>query len=49
MPKSTRSVTRMLGIIQQHEDVAGMHVRVKEVVPERLREEDLDAVFREPV
>ncbi len=31
-------------IVDQHEDVAGVHVGVEEVVPEHLREEDLHTV-----
>ncbi len=41
-----RGVLRLLGIVQQHEDVARMHVGVEEVVAERLREKDLHAVLR---
>ena len=36
-----RRVARLLRIVDQHEDVAGMHVGVEEVVAEHLREEDL--------
>ena len=42
-------VARMLRIVEQHEDVAGVHVGMEEVVPEHLREEDLDAVLGEPL
>ena len=42
-------VLRPLRIRDVDEDVAGMHVGVKEVVAEHLREEDLDAVLGEPL
>ena len=42
-------VARMLRVVEQHEDVAGVHVGMKEVVAEHLREEDLDAVLGEPL
>ena len=35
------------GIVVQDENIAGVHVGVEEVVPEYLREKDLDAVFGE--
>src|SRR5690606_14208756 len=43
-----RRITWMLRIIEQHEDVSWVHVRVEEIVAERLREEDLDAILRKP-
>ena len=42
-------VLRLLGVRHVDEDVAGVHVGVKEVVAEHLREEDLDAVLGEPL
>ncbi len=39
----------VLGIIEQHEDVAWVHVGMEEVVAECLRKEDLDTVLREPL
>ena len=40
-----RRVARLLRIVEHHEDVAGMHVGVKEIVPKRLREKNLHAVL----
>ena len=40
-------VARPLRVIDQHEDVAGVHVGVEEVVAEHLREEDAHAVLGE--
>src|SRR5262249_11528114 len=40
-----RGITRIAGGVHHHEDVAGVHVRMKEVVAEHLGEEDADAVF----
>ena len=40
-------VARVLRVVDLHEDVAGVHVGVEEIVPEHLREEDLDAVLGE--
>src|SRR6188474_1205437 len=40
-------VARVLRVADVDEDVAGMHVGVEEIVPEHLREEDLDAVLGE--
>ena len=48
MPKSTARVARILRIVELHENVPGMHVRVEEVVPEHLREKNLHAVLGEP-
>ena len=42
-----RGVLGLRRVVDQHEDVAGVHVGVEEVVPEHLREEDLHAVLRE--
>ena len=42
-------VARVVRIVDQHEDVSRVHVGVEEVVPEDLREEDLDAVLGEPL
>ena len=47
MPKSTAAYLGCDGIVDEHEDVAGVHVGVEEVVPEHLREEDLHAVLGE--
>ena len=49
MPKSTATYFGCCGSGDVDEDVAGVHVGVKEVVAEHLREEDLDAVLREPL
>ena len=49
MPKSTATYFGCCGFGHVDEDVAGVHVGVKEVVAEHLREEDLDAVLREPL
>jgi hypothetical protein len=43
-----RRVARLLRVVDQHEDIARMHVGVEEVVAEHLREENLHAVFRQP-
>ncbi len=40
-----RGVERARRIVDHHEDVAGMHVGVEEVVPEHLGEEDAHAVL----
>ncbi len=40
-----RGVARPRRIVDQHEDVAGMHVGVEEVVAEHLGEEDAHAVL----
>ncbi len=48
MPKSTAAYLGCAGIVDEHEDVAGVHVGMKEVVPEHLREKDLHAVFGKP-
>ena len=42
-----RGVLRLRRIVDEHEDVARVHVGVEEVVPEHLREEDLHAVLRQ--
>ena len=49
MPKSTATYFGCCRVGDVDEDVAGVHVGVKEVVAEHLREEDLDAVLREPL
>ena len=49
MPKSTAAYFGCRRIVDQHEDVAGVHVGVEEIVLEHLREEDLDAVLGEPL
>ena len=43
-----RRVTRLLRIVDDHEDVARVHVGVEEVVAEHLGEEDVDAVLGQP-
>ena len=42
-----RGVAWLRGVSQQHEDISRMHVGVKEVVAEDLREEDFNAVLRQ--
>ena len=42
-----RRVARVLRIVDLHEDIAGVHVGVKKIVAEHLREKNLHAVFRE--
>ena len=42
-------VLRLLRVGDVDEDVAGVHVGMKEIVAKHLREEDLDAVLREPL
>ena len=42
-----RRIARIGRIVDEHEDVAGVHVGVEEVVAEHLREEDLHAVLGE--
>ena len=38
-------IARLRRVVGQHEDVARVHVGMEEVVPEHLREEDLDAIL----
>ena len=43
-----RGVFGLRRVVDEHEDVAGVHVGVEEVVLEHLREEDLHAVLGQP-
>ena len=40
-------VARLVRVVDLHEDISGMHVGMKEIMPEYLREKNLDAVFGE--
>ena len=42
-----RDIARVRRVVDHHEDVAGVHVGVEEVVAEHLGEEDLHAVLRQ--
>src|SRR4051794_20152670 len=42
-------IARMLRVIEQYKNIAGMHVCMKEVVPKGLREKDFNTILGEPL